>query len=157
MFLACITINILDLFIILDMYDISYYSNKKIRNLLLYFNSFSYHAAFFNIIYNNLFILSINYIYLIYVKSLDRGIFELFGPFGLFIFFRNINFYYKNLYFVFLSLTLYIIFIVIILFMLLFLLFNLSNILLLCPLLLINSFFLIIILFICDYYIYKKN
>jgi hypothetical protein len=88
--------------------------------------------------------------YLTYVKSLDRGVFEYFGPFGVFLFFRNMHYGYKNLWVMTLSLTLYIIFIIVFLFICIFILFNLSNILLLCPLLLINSCYLILLIILCD-------
>lgn len=157
MFVTCIILNILDIFIITDIICINRYYYNKFQNILLPFSSFSYHAGFFNLIYNNIFILFINKMYLTYVKSLDRGIFEFFGPFGVFLFFRNLHYYYKNLWFMVLSLTLYIIFIVVFLFIGVFLLFNLSNILLLFPLLLVNSSFLILLILVCDYYIIKNN
>jgi len=50
---------------------------------------FFFFAGFFNFIYNSIFLLIYKYFYIIFIKTIEKGFFEYYGPFGLYIFFRN--------------------------------------------------------------------
>jgi proton-translocating NADH-quinone oxidoreductase chain L len=75
-----------------------------INNYYLSFQNLVYNAFFFNKIYNTIFIKTYIYIYKINVKYIDKGFFEFFGPFGLYIIKKyilseNKYFFFKNIYF----------------------------------------------------------
>lgn len=149
MFLTCIRWHILDMAI-----NTGYiYSKNFLRTknfYYIYLSSFSYYAGFFNLFYNNIFINFTNKVYLTYVKTLDRGFFELIGPFGIYLFFRNIHYYYKNTWYVILSFTLFIFISFISLFIIILLFFYLSNIIFLSPNLIIDYAFFILLIILCS-------
>ena len=87
---------ILLLFVLIFFYIffIFFNNNNYKSGLLFNIESFFYQAAFFNIIYNYLFlfIFKISYVYL--NKLLDKGIFDL--PYLLYKYFKLANFYFSN-------------------------------------------------------------
>ena len=156
-FITSILLNFLDVVIETDAIFIIKWYNKNSIRILNYLSAFSYHAGFFNLIYNNIFFKYIKYMYFIYLKTLDRGIFEFFGPNGVYLLLKNLHYYYKNWFFVYLSFTLYIIFIFVFIFIFMFMFYNLLNIFILSPLLFIDSSFLFILFFIITDLIIKKE
>lgn len=93
-FITSIFLNILDMLVPAHYSYFKYYDKLlKVSHLI---SAFSYNAGFFNLIYNNMFTNFAQNMYLVYVKSLDRGVFEYFGPNGMFLLFRNLHYYYKN-------------------------------------------------------------
>jgi len=63
---------------------------------IYFFVSRSYHAGFFNTLYNKLFISIFQISYICINKYLDKGFFEYFGPFGIY---KVMRFFNNNLYF----------------------------------------------------------
>ena len=61
-----------------------------------YYFSFFYHAGYFNLIYNNIFLTFFEFSYITTNKYIDKGILEFFGPFGFYKFFRNFSINTKN-------------------------------------------------------------
>jgi NADH-ubiquinone oxidoreductase chain 5 len=53
------------------------------------FYKFFFYAGFFNIIYNSMFLYAYKYFYVIFVKNIEKGFLEYYGPFGIYIYLRN--------------------------------------------------------------------
>lgn len=53
--------------------------------------SFGYHAGFFNNIYDKIFIKFYKNSYIFFTKYMDKGLFELYGPFGIYKIFRQLS------------------------------------------------------------------
>lgn len=158
LYITSILLNIIDLLTKFDIYKINQLYNNYLRNYLYNFSSFSYHAAYFNLIYNNIFIRFAKNMYLIYIKSLDRGFFEYIGPYGIFLLFRNIYYYYYNWFYVIISFTLYTIILFIIFIIFIFLLLKIPYLCLLFYNISLNSFFLICFIFLTNYlFLNTKN
>jgi NADH-ubiquinone oxidoreductase chain 5 len=51
-----------------------------------------YNAGFFNFFYNKIFIYFLNIFYKVNVKKIEKGFFELYGPVGLYLWFRNLSY-----------------------------------------------------------------
>jgi hypothetical protein len=64
----------------------TYYFLIKSNTYIFFFN-----AGFFNFFYNKLLNLLINLFYSINIKNIEKGFFELFGPTGLYIYFKNLS------------------------------------------------------------------
>lgn len=69
-----------------------------------FISNIGYNAFFFNNLYNNIFIIFYKLFYLINVKYLDKGLFEIYGPLGLykinkFILLNSIMSFYNNITF----------------------------------------------------------
>lgn len=74
----------------------NYFTRNTFYLTILYpiwfnFASWSFHAGFFNNIYNKIFNLILNISYISINKYLDKGLFEYFGPYGLYKLFFNIR------------------------------------------------------------------
>lgn len=151
LYLTSIILNILDILTKTDIYNWNKLYNNYLRHYIYNFSSFSYHAAYFNLIYNNIFIKFTQNMYLIYVKSLDRGFFEYIGPYGMFLFFRNIYYYYYNWFYVILSFTLYTIFLFISTIIFIILLLNIPSCVLLFYSVILNSIFLIFLIYLSNF------
>lgn len=72
-------------------------SKKKKRNISFfilkkYIYTSYYNAGFFNFFYNKIFIYFFNIFYNINVKKIEKGFFELYGPIGLYLWFRNLSY-----------------------------------------------------------------
>ena len=82
--------------------------NIKIFKLKEYLYTNYYYAGFFNLFYNKIFIYSFNLFYNINVKKIEKGFLELYGPIGLYLWFRNLSYNIRFLspYFINLSLLL---------------------------------------------------
>jgi proton-translocating NADH-quinone oxidoreductase chain L len=110
----------------------------KIKNYFyykIYFNMFyiGYNAFFFNNFYNYIYIYFYKLSYLINIKNLDKGLFEYFGPFGIYKleeFFLNIGnfFFFGRIIYFSLFLKFFYIFIIIKIFLFYFFLFYFLNI-----------------------------
>ena len=77
---------------------------------------FFFNAGFFNFIYNNIYIFVLQVFYKINVKEIEKGFFEVFGPVGFYLFFRQLSYrvrllspYYINIILLLLYLNLMII------------------------------------------------
>lgn len=73
-------------------------------NMYFVLGSWAFYAGFFNTIYNRIFLNSFSFSYKHINKFLDKGFFELFGPFGIYKSFRNLHFslkysFYSLIYF----------------------------------------------------------
>jgi NADH-ubiquinone oxidoreductase chain 5 len=81
------------------------YVSFKVKKRLY---EFFFNAGFFNFFYNKLYVLLFSYFYKINVKYIEKGFFEIFGPIGLYLFFRNLSYKarYISPYFVNISLFL---------------------------------------------------
>jgi NADH-ubiquinone oxidoreductase chain 5 len=111
--------------------------NKKNLNLFLLKSKiyeFFYNAGFFNYIYNSIYIYFLHLFYKINVKEIEKGFFEVFGPVGFYLFFRDLSYkvrllspYYINI----ILLLLYLNVIIIIYFLLLYNIIIIKNIYLL--------------------------
>lgn len=79
----------------------------KLYTFWCIFGSWSFHAGFFNTIYNNFFIIILKNAYLQINKYLDKGFFEYFGPFGLYksIRFLHIQLNFSNYSIIFFSIS----------------------------------------------------
>jgi len=69
--------------------------STKIVNMFLLktkIYEFFFNAGFFNFIYNFIYIFVLNIFYKINVKQIEKGFFEIFGPVGFYLFFRNISY-----------------------------------------------------------------
>src|SRR5437868_6485038 len=51
-----------------------------------------YNAGFFNFFYNRIYLYFFNLFYKINVKYIEKGFFEIFGPIGLYLFFRDLSY-----------------------------------------------------------------
>lgn len=71
---------------------------------------FFFNAGFFNFIYNKIYLYFFYLFYEINVKSIEKGIFEWFGPVGIYLFFRNLSYKARLLSPFFINITLLIIF-----------------------------------------------
>jgi hypothetical protein len=86
-------------------YNLIYSCNKFTNNkYYLLISNVGYNAFYFNKFYNYLFITMYNIFYIVNVKYIDKGIFEYFGPFGLYILKKYIlnkcyYFFFNNIYF----------------------------------------------------------
>jgi NADH-ubiquinone oxidoreductase chain 5 len=105
-------------------------------------NEFFYYAGFFNFLYNKLYLYFLHLFYKINVKNIEKGFFELIGPIGLYLLFRNISYRVRILSPYSINITLLIIYFNIIIILYIILLYNI--------LLIKNIYFLLII-----YYIIK--
>lgn len=97
------------------------------KNYILRFNTFfkdimafGYHAGFFNVLYNNLFIILYNTSYSYNNKLLDKGFFEYFGPFGIYKFFYNLKNLFPYAYPFLITISLFMMFLSIIIFLFIF-------------------------------------
>ena len=84
----------------IDMYKLEHSKlNNFIRKfwstICIKYFSWAFNAGFFNTIYNNLFINIFFISYLNINKYLDKGLFEYFGPYGLYKFFRKIFIFFN--------------------------------------------------------------
>lgn len=82
--------------------------------------AFGYHAGFFNVLYNNLFIILYNTSYSYNNKLLDKGFFEYFGPFGIYKFFYNLKNLFPYAYPFLITISLFMMFLSIIIFLFIF-------------------------------------
>lgn len=85
---------------------------------------FFFYAGFFNFIYNKIYLYFFYLFYEINVKSIEKGIFEWFGPVGIYLFFRNLSYKVRLLSPFFINITLLIIFLNIIFLLYFILLYN---------------------------------
>jgi hypothetical protein len=69
-----------------------YLSKVFNRALPMYF----FFAGFFNFLYNNLFLLFFSISYEVFTKSLEKGYFELIGPFGFYKIFKFYSFFLRE-------------------------------------------------------------
>ena len=71
-------------------------SNKQLNFLNFWIKKRLYeiffNAGFFNFFYNRIYIYIFNLFYKINVKYIEKGFFELFGPIGLYLFFRDLSY-----------------------------------------------------------------
>jgi len=51
-----------------------------------------YNAGFFNFFYNKIFMYLLSVFYKINVKKIEKGFFELYGPIGLYMWFRGLSY-----------------------------------------------------------------
>jgi NADH-ubiquinone oxidoreductase chain 5 len=65
--------------------------SKFLYPIWFIFASWSYHAGFFNTIYNYIFLQFFNLSYISMNKYLDKGLFEYWGPFGFYKMFRFLH------------------------------------------------------------------
>ena len=72
--------------------------------------NFFFFAGFFNFIYNKIYLYFFYLFYEINVKSIEKGLFEWFGPIGFYLFFRNLSYKVRLLSPFFINITLLIIF-----------------------------------------------
>jgi NADH-ubiquinone oxidoreductase chain 5 len=82
-------------FFLLNFYDKIFYRSLKILKLKLnfiynFFGQFFYNAILLNFIYNNLFLFIFKFSYK-FTKILDKGFFELIGPFGFYKLFKFLS------------------------------------------------------------------
>jgi NADH-ubiquinone oxidoreductase chain 5 len=116
--ILCILLIILFNFIFITLNFNSFLKSNiifyKIYNIISY--SF-YYSLFFDKIYNEIYKKILNLTYLISTKYIDKGLLELFGPWGIYKFFKFLNkkisnfiqpliFYYLFIFFFFLALIL---------------------------------------------------
>lgn len=97
-----------------DIYENIFYNFRFFNT----FAAFSYHAGFFNTIYNKGFIATLKIYYTALTKYADRGVFEYLGPYGAYL---SFYFVYDTLHSIWLTIIYYIllfIFVVICLFLL---------------------------------------
>ena len=85
---------------------------------------FFFYAGFFNFIYNKIYLYFFYLFYEINVKSIEKGIFEWFGPVGIYLFFRSLSYKVRLLSPFFINITLLIIFLNIIFLLYFVLLYN---------------------------------
>lgn len=85
---------------------------------------FFFYAGFFNFIYNKIYLYCFYLFYEINVKNIEKGIFEWFGPVGIYLFFRNLSYRVRLLSPFFINITLLIIFLNIIFLLYFILLYN---------------------------------
>lgn len=100
--------------------------NRYISFFMLKKNIYTnyYNAGFFNFFYNKLFIYFLNMFYNINVKKIEKGFFELYGPIGLYLWFRNLSYKVRLLSPYFVNASLLIIYLNIILLLYYILIFN---------------------------------
>jgi NADH-quinone oxidoreductase subunit L len=91
----------------------------KFKNIKLNFLSFKikkilyeffFNAGFFNFFYNRLYILMFKFFYKVNVKYIEKGFFEIFGPVGFYLFFRDLSYKARFLSPYFLNASLFLIF-----------------------------------------------
>ena len=94
---------------------------NKNKNLFLFLflmknkmYKFFYNGAFFNFFYNKILTFLIKIFYIINIKYIEKGFLELYGPVGLYLNFRNINFRSKFWTSSYIYITLFFIFILLI-------------------------------------------
>jgi NADH-ubiquinone oxidoreductase chain 5 len=79
----------------------SYKTNSKLYYIILrlshIISAFSYHALYFNIVYNDWFVNSYKYSYNVNTKLMDKGLYEYFGPVGFYRFFYILSEQIRNL------------------------------------------------------------
>ena len=66
-------------------------------NMKEYIYIFFFNAGFFNIIYNTIFISLYKNFYINFVRALEKGFFENYGPFGIYVYFRCLSLGFKYL------------------------------------------------------------
>lgn len=95
MFICWILLYTIDHYIL---YRSSTNLSRIFYSVLTKISSFFYHAGFFNTIYNNIFLNIFELSYWSTNKYLDKGIFEYLGPFGIYNFFKNLHFMFKDVW-----------------------------------------------------------
>lgn len=104
---------------------LTHWHHKEIYKLLYpYWNNlaaFFYHAGFINTIYNYFFLNIINISYNHTTKYLDKGFFELIGPYGLYKGFHFLHYFLQFSLYSFISITIFFMFLGICLFLTIFL------------------------------------
>ena len=98
--------------------------NKVIFKIKTKLYEFFFYACFFNFIYNKIYLYFFYLFYEINVKNIEKGIFEWFGPVGIYLFFRNLSYKVRLLSPFFINITLLIIFLNIIFLLYFILLYN---------------------------------
>jgi NADH-ubiquinone oxidoreductase chain 5 len=83
---------------------------KKTYVIKMKIYEFFYNAGFFNFIYNKIYLYFFYLFYEINIKNIEKGLFEWFGPVGLYLFFRNISYKVRKLSPYLINITLLIIF-----------------------------------------------
>ncbi len=112
-------------------YKFFYKLNIKKKNNRVFFwikkklYEFFFYAGFFNFIYNKIYLYCFYLFYEINVKNIEKGIFEWFGPVGIYLFFRNLSYRVRLLSPFFINITLLIIFLNVIFLLYFVLLYNL--------------------------------
>ena len=98
-FLSPIIKNIPFFFTIIGIFLTYFLINYKNKNfyflffkLKKYMYVFFFNGAFFNFFYNKILVFSIKLFYIINIKYIEKGFLELYGPVGLYIKFRDLNF-----------------------------------------------------------------
>lgn len=98
--------------------------NKGLFAIKTKLYEFFFYAGFFNFIYNKIYLYFFYLFYEINVKNIEKGIFEWFGPVGIYLFFRNLSYKVRLLSPFFINITLLIIFLNIIFVLYFILLYN---------------------------------
>jgi NADH-ubiquinone oxidoreductase chain 5 len=73
-----------------------YINNVKLNFFIFKIKKFIYeiffNAGFFNFFYNRIYVYSFNFFYKINVKYIEKGFFEILGPVGIYLFFRDLSY-----------------------------------------------------------------